>query len=292
MIFCALLINLITYLNNVNFLINEIHEVSYLSVEETMDHEMEYLSAENRDKYENFDIEESFKDTFNSLVDEPDNYVLSVKGDREHGILKVNAKCLYSEMVKDVSLLNIIEDNMEINEGSGIDSFVIEDVNDTRSDHDLYEREFDETVTLKSFYIDIEAYSESNGDIVQNRYEPEMTITIIDEDDNEITFDKPAVKGKKTKEEVNFDSDNYDFEEMKVKYVKLEMKGISSSKAPKAEILRIGSTGKCYFEYDGAKETSHSLYSRYIDKSYLPEEDSIWLNDEYQSVLKEYLNNA
>lgn len=285
-IFSLFLTLLIFRLNNINYKINEVHNSSYLAIEEGMNKEMKYLKGD----LNYLNLQEEIEKSFNTLVSKPNNYQLNIKADEEKGIVKFKVKCLSSKMIKDINLINIIEHLVDKKETEGLDRFNVDKfLRATRSDNVLYFKEFVEPTLLKSFYIDIEAFTTSNGESIYNRYEPEMTITIVDEFDGVINYKKAPVVGKDTLKEVNFDSDNYDFEELYVKSVKLEMKGISKNVAPKAELLRIGSTGKNYFEYEGESRETHTIYSRYIDGDYIAPSNSLWLENEYQEILKEYL---
>ena len=293
LVLTALMTYLIVYLNNVNFLTNEIHNATYLASQETMVKEMDYLidNSDSDVKTLEYKMDEYFIDRFNGLVKDPSVYELDVVSDEKHGIFNVNVSSNYSSLVKDVNLTSIVEDEISLDESGGIDEFDVYEYKDAaRSDHVLYERKFDDAVTLNSFYIDIEAYSKSNGDKPMNRYEPKMKLTLVDVDGNTTVINKKGVSGWDTLDEVNFDSDNYDFEPMEVTYVKLEMSGVKTSDSTKADKLRIGSTGKNYFEYEGLNSIKHDLSMRFINKNYVPDDSSIWKYDEYQDVIKEYLN--
>lgn len=277
---------IIIHFNNTNYMINEMHNASYIAAKETMDKEIKYLKGDLDD----IKLEEEFKLSFKNLVRNIDNYSLSLKADKEHGIINFKINCNKRDFIKEINLTNIIEHFCDIEEEQGLDNIDISAFSRaTRTDNILYEKEFEEAKLLNSFYIDIEAYTRSNGESILNRYEPEMIITIIDEFDKTTVYTKPPVTGMDTLDEVNFDSDNYDFEPMKVKYVKLLMKGIPKNSAPKADLLRIGSTKKNYFEYEGKRIEHHTLYSRYVDKTYDPQNNSLWSKDDYQNILKDYL---
>lgn len=289
-VFCLVVFFLICVLcvlnlNNTNYIINEMHNAAYLSIEETMLKEMDYLSG----KRNTIDLKEELTSSFNNLVTNNKLYLLNIETNEDLGILKLEVST-NNKFVRNIKLVNIIENLVEVNQRGGKDDFNVDDfIFASRSDNVLYHKEFETPILLKSFYIDIEAYTKSNNYSVYNRCEPEMKITIIDDEDNVITYKKPAIYGTNTLKEVNFDSDNYDFEELYVKSVKLEMKGVSRSMVPKADLLRIGSTNKNYFEYEGENTQIHTIYSRYVDENYVPPINSLWNNKEYQDTLINYL---
>lgn len=326
MVISIIVIVTLIYLINISIIINELNNVSVISINQTQKAHINNPFKTN-DEYKNY-----FIDAFKNSVKDENIYDIEVETDKDKGLIYTSINCNKYMFVKTKKLLNIIEkrrgyykpieysawqNTIPDSEYVKIDYSGVNKLNITSNSkwnsylksktfpQELYYYEFDEAVKLKDYNIKIYAYISTAKDITSSYWYPGISLEVQDENGNWIIVDSKTHNNYNGTQLLKGTSD------LKVKAIRLILNSLNINNGYETKINKLASKSS-YINYYGpryayvtkwseelyedykegeiVKEGYYDIASRYIGNIDTLKSNSIWLiNKEYLNILKEYI---